>query len=381
MLFFTSCNGQNKAQPQQTVSDVKTTPKLIKSHSSTIYDNVGCGIQDKAGNLWFGTAKDGVYRYDGKSFTNFTVKDGLSRNTICSILEDKTGNIWFGTDSGMVCRYVGSRANHPCILKTCKHDLRIQQDLQEHNKELAKTFTNIPIAVTNNSNLYRYETPTNNPSKKNSVNSILQDKSGNIWFGTYDGVYCYNGMFFTRFLDNDSIINKNHLTLRCVQSIKEDKAGNIWFTTWFEGVCRYDGKSLTNFKPNDEVWFRGLLADKQGNIWAGRRGNGVCRYDGKAFSNVLQNGVFDSCVITVIIEDKAGNIWFGTEHGDITKREISGGLWKYDGKTFKNFTTKDGLSHIAVFCIVEDKTGNIWVGTRNTGLCRYDGKTFTKFSE
>lgn len=350
-LLFTACNGQNKNQSQVAKGEIKTTSKLIKSNSSTIYDNVGCGIQDKAGNLWFGTYKNGVYRYDGKAFTNFTTKDGLSRNTICSILEDKTGNIWFGTDSGMVCRYDG------------------------------KTFSNISISVPKSSNLYRYETSNNNPSKKNSINSIMQDKSGNIWFGTYDGVYYYNGMFFTRFLDNDSIINKNRLTLKSVQSIIQDKNGNIWFTTWFEGVCRFDGKNLTNFKPNDEVWFRGLLEDKNGNIWVGRRGKGICRYDGKTFNNVLQNGVFDSCVVTVIREDKTGNIWFGTEHGDITKRETLGGLWKYDGKTFKNFTTKDGLSYIGVWCIVEDKSGNIWVGTRNTGLCCYNGKIFTSFSE
>ncbi|WP_394351059.1 hypothetical protein [Spirosoma arboris] len=31
--------------------------------------------------------------------------------------------------------------------------------------------------------------------------------------------------------------------------------------------------------------------------------------------------------------------------------------------------------------MLEDKSGNFWIGTRNTGLCRYDGKTFISFSE
>jgi ligand-binding sensor domain-containing protein len=56
-------------------------------------------------------------------------------------------------------------------------------------------------------------------------------------------------------------------------------------------------------------------------------------------------------------------------------------VWRYDGKTFENISKKDDLSHPGVWCILEDKSGSLWIGTRNTGLSRYDGKAFTKFSE
>jgi ligand-binding sensor domain-containing protein len=59
----------------------------------------------------------------------------------------------------------------------------------------------------------------------------------------------------------------------------------------------------------------------------------------------------------------------------------TGGIWCYDGKTFMNFSEKDGLENYGVWCIVEDNKGNIWVGTRNTGLYMFDGKSFVKFSE
>lgn len=52
-------------------------------------------IEDKKGNLWFGGA--GLSRYDGKSFTRFTKKDGLINQGIWAILQDKAGNIWVGT--------------------------------------------------------------------------------------------------------------------------------------------------------------------------------------------------------------------------------------------------------------------------------------------
>ena len=57
-----------------------------------------------------------------------------------------------------------------------------------------------------------------------------------------------------------------------------------------------------------------------------------------------------------------------------------GGASRYDGKTFKQFTQKDGLNSGNVYAMGEDKAGNIWFGTVNAGACRYDGKTFTNSS-
>ena len=181
-------------------------------------------------------------------------------------------------------------------------------------------------------------------------------------------------------MHEDGVINNNNLKLNAVQEIMEDKSGNIWFTTWFEGVCRYDGKSITNYKPNGEVWFSGILEDQKGNIWIGRRSKGVFVYNGKTFTNVLQHGSFDSCCISKMAIDKAGKIWFCTEFDDMNRRGTMGGLWSYDGKSFKNFTTRDGLADMSVFSITIDSTGLLWVGTRGLGLCSFNGKTFTNYS-
>jgi hypothetical protein len=55
----------------------------------------------------------------------------------------------------------------------------------------------------------------------------------------------------------------------------EVKQGNICFASKMESVCRYDGKSIINYIPDDELWFRGLFEDKNGNIWAGTRYKGL----------------------------------------------------------------------------------------------------------
>lgn len=353
LAFLTTCNGQVKTQPQtENQSETKITPigqpKLINSQGTQANDNVHCSLQDKAGNLWFGTTGSGVYRYDGKLFYNYTVKDGLNSNAVWSILEDKSGNIWFGTTDG-ICRYDGKNIipiSIPAFIRP----------------------------VLSNNNYY------SDWSTKNTVWSMLQDKSGKIWFGTGDGVYCYNGFNFTRFLNNDGVVNKDSLHLKMIDCILEDKIGNIWFASGcppgMEGVCLYDGKSITSAKPNGDSWIRLIVEDKKGNLWFSGRANGNFIYDGKNFTKFTEKvGIGNPLLV-----DTSGNVWFSGEER-LSTIENEGGIWCYDGKAFKNYNTIDGINKYAVWSMLQDRNGNIWFGTRNTGLYKFDGKTFTSYSE
>jgi ligand-binding sensor domain-containing protein len=339
-----------------------TNEKLHKTQGSNEYANVHRSIQDKTGNLWFCTSGEGVYRYDGKTFKQFTVADGLSNNAVWAVLEDTEGNIWFGTDSGL-CLYT------------------------PHTSAAGKWFRPVSLTADTASLLPQISYPMYSPFNTSAVNCIFQDRGGKLWIATNEAVFCSYGRGFKRFLENDGVLNKNGVRLNMVQNMLEDKLGNIWFTTWFDGICCFDGKSIINFKPNGERWYAGLMEDKTGKIWVGRRDKGLCRYDpqmetgGPRFTNVVQKGILDSCCIADIIQDKAGTIWIATEFGDMNRRDLKGGLWRFDGNTFTNFTPKDGLSNYSVFSLVEDRTGKIWAGTRNTGLCCYDGKAFIHFSE
>jgi ligand-binding sensor domain-containing protein len=375
LIFISSCDGQNTTQPEDSQSETKTSlngpSKIIKNYFITEYPQefffVQCGLQDKAGNMWFGTAGNGIYIYNGKSFINFTHKEGLCHDDILCCLEDKTGNIWFGTRNGLI-RYKPSTG-----------------------KAESKDFTNFLISENIISNSTRTKLPYTYRVADNFVWSIMQDKAGKIWFGTNKTVYIHdpqaypdnNAPLFTRFLDNDYILNKDSMQLKDVLSMIQDKKGDIWFASGFfkgEGIFRYDGKSITNFKPDDISSFRSIIEGKNGNLFFLNEFHGVYSYDGKNFSNFTEKIGLKNDTIVAMKEDKAGNFWFGT-HSDNMKNGGDGGVWRYDGNSLKLFTTKDGLSHNCVFCIVEDRGGNIWFGTRNTGLCRYNGKAFTDFSE
>jgi ligand-binding sensor domain-containing protein len=359
LIFITSCNGQVKTSPKQSeptnrLNEAKKTtvgqPKMIRTQGM-VSGNVGCELQDKAGNLWFSTGGEGVYRFNGKSFTNFTTKDGLSNNEVRAIIEDKAGNILFGTKSG-ICKYDG------------------------------KSFTKYPEM---------------GALSQMSITCLLEDLDGNLWFGTMgNGIYRYDGKTLTNFLNNDDHpfnLGEHH---QLIMDILQDKNGNLWFSSWNRGgVWRYDGKTFINYLPSadyylpkaeltnylpsylpkdhitDDMIFS-VTKDKAGNLWFATRRHGACRYDGKSFTSFRENEGFLSYGIYSILEDKNGNIWLTTDKN---------GVWCYNGKTFKNFTVKDGLINNSVFSILEDKTGNLWFGTRGFGLSRYDGKVFANFSE
>lgn len=358
LTFLTSCNGQTKTQPQtDNGSELKATltgqPKLTKTQGSNEYSTIHCGLQDKMGNLWFGTGGEGVYKYDGKLFTQFTVKDGLSNNCVWSMMEDKAGNIWFGTTDG-ICRYDGKKISSIPI-----------------------PFTIRPV-ITDNSYYTEWST-------KNTVWSMLQDKSGKIWFGTGDGVYGYDGFTFARFLANDGVINKDGLHLKVVADIVEDKNGIIWFLSGMlpgsEGICRYDGKMIERFKPREYGWNRNAIVSKNGNLIVATRNYGIWTYDGKSFADYTQPKELIKPSLNYILEDYAGNLWVASDYGR-NRGDTLGGLWhsniSSNNPTEKIFTK---IFNKEVYFILEDKDSNIWFSTINLGLYRYDRKTLTKFSE
>lgn len=347
---FTSCNGQvhTKKTDKPVISTGQSftskAPRLTITQGSDAHQNVHCSLQDKYGNLWFGTTGEGVYRYDGKEFTQYTEKDGLANNRVWSILEDKAGDIWFGTDDGL-SRYDGTSIKKISFISTNPAGL--------------------PTAIASQG--------------RNAVWSMFQDKSGMIWVGTSDDLYCYDGKKFSRFLDRKDIMNEQNLQLKYIQCFLEDSSGTIWMGSGpiaLEGVIQFDGKSITASKSNGDGWIRYMLGDRKGNIWFSGRQHGIFIYDGKSFTSFTEKANLGSPVL----QDSKGNIWFTGEESSNPIVSL-GGLWRYDGSSFVNFSNSNGLDNYSVWSMLEDKEGDIWIGTRNCGLYRYDGNGFTKFSE
>lgn len=333
MLTLSSCSGQKSNKIQ---SDILNNETVDINFDKGIYR----GMLDSKGYLWFTSRGEGVYRFDGESFINFSKNEGLCDNDISSIFEDNDGSIWFGTTNGL-----------------CRYDRRI--------------FTHVPIPYSDTTSLWLDKVyPIVNP---NQVMSIIQDQIGNLWIGTNGaGVYKYDGENFTQYLSKVGMIYEDSLYHNVVLSITEDLSGNLWFTSLSHaGLSRYDGKSFTHFKIEEGLsdnFLRTAYCDKDGNIWVGTHGNrngGLDFYDGKSFVNFNKMNGLCSNNVHSIYQDNNGHIWLGSDRGN---------LCIYDGKTFKEFTNNQGAKFAHIECILGDAENNIWFGGRN-GLWKFDGES------
>ena len=117
-----------------------------------------------------------------------------------------------------------------------------------------------------------------------------------------------------------------------------------------------------------------ILEDREGCLWFGTRA-GVCRYDGAQFTTFSTEDGLASQNVGSMLEDREGNLWLGTGVGE-AKGE---GLSRYDGREFVIFTRADGLAGNTVMVILEDRQGCLWFGTAE-GLSRYDGREFVTFT-
>ena len=330
------------------------------------HNNIFSIMQDKSGNLWFGTP-GGACRYDGKYFTHFTTKEGLSKDFVTCILQDKHGNMWFGTWGGGVNRFDGKNFTYFTKKEGLSYDIVFSM-LQDKNGNIwfgaqdghiskydGKSFTNFSIK---------------DEKVGNSVMAIIQDKSGNLWFGTLsNGAFCYDGRSIRHFTQ------KEGLSSNSVENIIADKNGNIWFAMAKGGVCCYDGKSFTQFTGkeglSDKVVFN-IIQDKSGDLWFGTNGDGVIRYDGKSFEHFSEKEGLSNNIVYRLFQDKSGTIWMGG---------MGCGVSRYNGNIFTHYTETEGLSDKRVLSVFQDKDGNIWFGTWAGGANRYDGKSFTRFTK
>ncbi|MBO9730283.1 MAG: histidine kinase [Chitinophaga sp.] len=314
LVCNTSC-GQKQTVPHIDNINYEIKDTITSYGPYTMVRNVK---QDRKGNILIAASWGGVFRYDGKAFTNLTSSKIGSRR-FWDVLEDHRGNIWFAsTDSGVYC-YNGKSLQH---------------------------FT------------------TREGLADNLVMSIYEDKAGNIWFGG-GGLSRYDGKSVQNFT------TKNGLP-RSGRAIMEDKTGNLWIATG-DGPCFYDGRTFTVLKNKDGKAFKNvwsIIEDKKGSIWFGDV-DGLWRYDGTTFTKVSQRGPY------AIIEDKKGNIW---TTGEINPKVWA--LSRYDVKTLYHkvptvteIKSGGGGDFLG---LLEANDGSIWFGSGG-GVYRYDGKTITDF--
>jgi len=336
VLFISGC--EDKSEGERTV---ETEPFQYGAG-----DVVKRGYLDKSGNIWFATTKEGVFKYDGKTFTNISTKDGLCSDMVDAIIEDDNGLMWFGTAKGL-CSYDGAH------------------------------FVNIPLPQEDTESV---SPETGLPSRKTEIIlSLIQAKNGDFWIGSdASGAYRYDGEAFTSYLRFEGRVQPDdNVYNNCITSIIEDSEGHVWISSFTHGgLNEYDGNKMIHHALKDG-YGDGMIStsymDSSENLWFGTRNGGIYKYDGKTFEKIVDAKTGESIAMASIVEDKNGTIWIGS----FARK----GVYKYDGEFIVSLDIKGSEQLNDIKCIATDKEGNIWFGGRYGILYRYDGKELKDFTQ
>ena len=345
-------------EKKSTEKEIKQSelPATSKNDTLKFTSGIRAIFQDSKGNYWFGSNQEGVAVYNGKSFKYFTINEGLNDNQIHSIQEDEEGVIWIDTQTG-ISSFNGTRiSNHPKANTENIQNLFPIQSNGSKTSEWMKSDRDIWFEAGNKAGVCRYDgqqlhyldlpiQKVPNPHDNLfAVTDISKGKNNMIWFGTYAGVFGYNGTNFTIINDETVGFDRKIETLH-IRSIYEDSKGRLWIGNNGIGVLLKVGDSIINFSEVNNLIHPN----------SSRKGD-------KSPKGTLEH-------VFTIEEDIEGNIWFG---------DRDAGIWKYDGKNLENYTIKDGLSNDFALSIYEDKNSELWFGMTDGNLYKFNGKTFEK---
>ncbi|MCA9715345.1 MAG: protein kinase, partial [Myxococcales bacterium] len=352
------------------------------------------------GALWVGTRR-GLARLQGGRWTRFSDADGLPEGAISSLLEDRDGNLWAGSSSRGLARRVRGAARFTRLpagvlsndfIKALREDadgaLWIGTQDGGLNRLRDAPFTvfgrpeglssDIIWAVletrdgaiwlgTNNAGLNRLEPDTGAVTVftgadgliDDGVQALFEDDEGRLWIGTRAGLDSWSEGRFER------PVGAEELASTSIAALRVDRDGALWIGTRGQGLYTLRGGALERYTradglPDLSIFY---IHERPGDgVWLGTNGGGVARVDGRAITTFDHDDGLAIDIVNTIYEDARGVMWVGTYGGGLNRFDRARGR-------FTPLTTRDGLFDNAVFQILDDGAGNLWISC-NRGVYR-----------
>ncbi|MFC4870811.1 hybrid sensor histidine kinase/response regulator transcription factor [Negadavirga shengliensis] len=355
--------------------------------------------EDTKGNFWIGTEKYGVLlkKKYGSGFSPFALPETKMSFqqpdfNITGFKEDQHGDLWIGTlgrglfvyhtESGHITHY-GDKASDPYSLNgnsvyTVFEDRSGNMWLGMYSGEgLNKTNPGYQ-----HFEHYRYDPDFQKGLSGKMVKSIIKDQTGNLWVGLFNGglnLQPAGKDHFNYYTAGDGeLLSHNH-----VQVVFQASDQKIWIGTDGGGINVYDpltgryhyhrhNPSQPNTLSKDEVW--AFAQDEEGYIWIGTaNGGGLNRFDPATgdFTQFHHDPNDANSLsfndVRALHIDSKNNLWIGTYGGGLSKLDLENGKFHH----FKHDAHHpNSISHDIITSVIEDKSGYIWIGTFGGGLNR-----------
>ncbi|MEO6303688.1 MAG: two-component regulator propeller domain-containing protein, partial [Bacteroidia bacterium] len=322
--------------------------QTISSKHGLSNDRVLSIIEDREKNIWIGTLLN-LNQYFDEQFEIYGENEGLQNSLVWSIIQDKRGTFWIGTEQGLV-QFIPESYG------------------KESNQKLINSINNKKEA--------RFIRKSGKEGQIVNTTALYEDMNGNIWFTDFG-----RGLSMLNPLNGQikTFSTKNGLSVNEIYCINGDKKGNIWIGTNNGGLLKYNLKTekFKNYTTADGIGSNQIYTiycDTKNRLWLGSLTGNLTMVnqengdnDQYHFVNFSEKQGYPSKFTISITEDMEGNMWFGT---------YDMGLYKYDDKVFKNYTTKDGIISNTPFLLVCDNHNNLWIGT-GLGIDKFNLKDET----
>jgi ligand-binding sensor domain-containing protein len=337
------------------------------------HDHVRRILFDSRGFLWFCTMQ-GLNRFDGQRFIEYSLPDGLGSASVFDVLETREGDYWVATEAG-VSRFARAQLNRDGVAHLPAGS--------------AQLFTNFTVGI----------------GAENVANVLYQDRAGRILIGTDDGVMqiqqARDGRVTFRKLDLGFRVRAND-TLR-VRAFLEDAEGSLWIGTSQGLVRRLPGGDMVEHQlapAGQPDYVRALLQDKHGRIWVGHK-FGLIAFVPESHSVVVARQALSperfvarpSGVRPLLLPDAPGAAYrYDTAIGGKGVRDVhaspdgelwfaqNNGLGHFDGRRFRVYSVDHGITGDALNAITADANGSLWLGTDTNGASRLERSGFTTYS-
>ena len=304
--------------------------------------------QTADGVLWIGTIGQGVFEYRAGNMTQITAPASLPSNTVLNFFEDNERNFWIGTQSGML-RLTEAQLSIVSLPKANDSDFgTIYQD-RDGSFWIGSTL------------LFHMKDGVVAPEILPGVGSVhvrnvYRDSSGALWVGTDgDGIYRIAEGRMAHLTTREGMSNN------FVRAMTQDRDGSMWVAA-DEGLNHVFVQGaqprVVSYQMRDGLAYfstRALLEDRNGDLWIGTD-RGVSHLRGGRFLSDAATSSLAQMKVWAIHEDAEGGLWFGTRNN---------GLFRYRDGKMAHFSSADGLPGNAIYQILEDGSGHLWMSGPN----------------